>query len=104
MDKSTGFRITFGKGFHIKFANGYKVSVQWGIGNYCDNRCSGDEFAGVESFRAVGEKGSPTAECAVFDPKGAFMEGGPDGDWGDDVKGYMTPDEVLELMNKVAKL
>ena len=31
------FKITEGKGFHITFANGYTVSVQFGPDNYCDH-------------------------------------------------------------------
>jgi len=25
-------------GFHIEFPNGWKISVQWGPGNYCETR------------------------------------------------------------------
>jgi len=32
------FRITEGKGFHMAFENGFTVSVQFGFGNYCENR------------------------------------------------------------------
>lgn len=31
------FRITESKGFHMQFANGWTVSVQFGPGNYGDN-------------------------------------------------------------------
>ena len=30
--------ITEGHGFHMKFANGWTISVQWGPWNYCDNK------------------------------------------------------------------
>jgi len=32
------FAITEGKGFHITFDNGVTVSVQFGYGDYCDNK------------------------------------------------------------------
>lgn len=32
------FKITDGKGFHLTFANGLTLSVQFGRGNYCQNR------------------------------------------------------------------
>ena len=32
------FTITNGKGFQMEFKSGYTLSVQWGVGNYCDNR------------------------------------------------------------------
>lgn len=31
------FAITAQKGFHMTFANGNTISVQWGKGNYCNN-------------------------------------------------------------------
>jgi len=66
-------------GFHITFKNGYTISVQFGKGNYSD-------------------KGETTAEIAAW---------GPDGEWmilgeGDTVRGWCSPDEVLEVMNTVA--
>lgn len=39
-DKTTikeGFRSCSNKGFHMKFPNGWTVSVQFGKGNYCEN-------------------------------------------------------------------
>ena len=33
-------RFTSGyiKGFRMTFENGYSISVQWGVGNYCDKQ------------------------------------------------------------------
>jgi hypothetical protein len=97
------FRITGGRGFHITFENGYTVSVQFGLGNYCDNY--GDIFSiGVEDFskvsEAMGKKGSKNAECAVWKRKGSLIEH-PLFD-NDSVGGYMTPAQVLELLNWAA--
>lgn len=83
------FRITNGKGFHITFVNGYTVSVQFGEGNYCAVRYGKD-----------GDD-SPNAEVAAWQER--------DSGWvklgeNDDVIGWQTPDQVLEIMNKIATL
>ena len=93
----------YGSGFGITFANGYYVSVQFGIANYCENNGLIDvrfEDWGEEQTNC-GLKGCKNAECAVFDPSGEMIE--MDG-WGDTVKGYMTVEEVFELFEKVKEL
>ncbi len=93
MKELKAFRITGGKGFHITFANNYTVSVQFGGGNYCDNY---DEEIGPDS--TAGEKGSNTAECAVWGPSGNLID-----HWdGDTVSNRSTAAEVLELLNWAA--
>jgi hypothetical protein len=66
-------------GFHITFKNGYTISVQFGKGNYSD-------------------KGETTAEIAAWGPDGEWMKLGE----GDTVRGWCTPDEVLDYMKLVA--
>lgn len=90
------FRITGGKGFHMTFANGWTISVQWGPGNYCDNH---DDDLSQEGYRTSGNKGSTTAECAVWPEDGEMLEM-PNGDT---VVGYLKPDEVLALMVETSK-
>lgn len=88
-----GFRICGNKGFHITFKNGWTISVQFGPGNYCGNRdlpFSRDYSEPVPHCT--------TAEIALIDPEGHFFALD-----GDDVKGWVPPDEVLRLMNKIAK-
>lgn len=86
-----GFRITGKKGFHITFANGWTVSVQFGPGNYCDNY---DLDIGRDEEQA-GRDGSSTAEVAVWGPGGDLIDRG----WGDTVGNRQTPAEVLDLLN-----
>jgi hypothetical protein len=93
------FKITGGKGFHIRFENGYTVSVQFGPGNYCDHY---DARIGYEEAKC-GQEGSLLAECAVWGPeskreliKHELFEG-------DTVGGYMSPSKVLELLNWAAR-
>ena len=90
------FRITEGKGFHVRFANGWGVSVQFGPGNYCDNY---DMRIRYDDIKA-GEKGSDTAECAILAPGGGLFSH-PDCD-GDTVFARVSPERVLELMNWAA--
>lgn len=92
------FRITDKKGFHVSFANGYTVSVQFGPGNYCDNydrRIRNDD-------EISGQDGSNTAELAVFSPERKLIP--LPGRDGDNVAGYQTPEKMLELMNWAASL
>ena len=91
------FRICQGKGFHIRFENGYTVSVQFGPGNYCENRYTriGDED------EQAGRKGSINAECALIDPAGELVYRD---EWGGEVSAYSTPAEVLALMNEAANM
>jgi hypothetical protein len=91
------FKITNASGFHIRFNNGYSVSVQFGPMAYADNHNKGyDE----QAEQAAGKRGSSTAECAVVKPDGnlAYWWGG------EAVRGYCTPEEMLALMNEVAAL
>ena len=80
------FSISDNKGFQITFENGYSVSVQFGPGNYCENKDlpynHGEEVPM-----------SNTAETALISPDG-FVEYR-----GDDVQGHMSPKDVLELLN-----
>lgn len=94
------FNITGGTGFQMEFLNGYKVSVQFGPGNYSTNR-----------DRPWDRRGdmweSANAEVAVI---------APNGDWAtkeafkeifhmdlpDDVAGWVTPDDVAKVMSWAA--
>lgn len=78
------------KGFQIKFANGYTVSVQWGPGNYCDN------FTG-DAHKVAND--SSTAETAIITPDGSFLMYK-----GDDVQGHQTADDVAETIMFASRL
>lgn len=100
------FSISANKGFQIKFNNGWTVSVQWGPGNYCDNRNMPfyQWFVNTVDDKGMHTKGlfnappSATAEIAAWDANGNWYT------WpnGDDVKGYCLPDEVLGFLNLIA--
>ena len=82
------FSLTGNKGFQITFENGNTVSIQWGPGNYCklaEQRASeSGEFA-------------HTVEAAAWDRNNNWHNCG-----GDQVKGWLTPDEALEFITFVA--
>jgi len=96
----TGFRITSGKGFQMTFANGYTISVQFGYGNYCDNcdEAPPTAFEYQQHNAMLGELGSNTAELAVWDSNGEWVQMDED----QDVLGYVTPNYVAEIIAKVS--
>jgi hypothetical protein len=79
MNKFKATQNEYHNRFHITFKNGYTMGVQFSKTNYSDG-------------------GETTAEIAAW---------GPDVKWMklselDDVRGWCSPDEVLEVMNMVA--
>jgi hypothetical protein len=91
------FKVSQGKGFQMTFANGWTVSVQWGITNYCDhNTARWTEGADAK----VGALGSTTAEIAAWDANKVWHQFEDD----DSVKGYCTPDEVAAFIAKISAL
>ena len=99
-----GFRITEGRGFHSTYATGWSISVQFGCFHYCSNKNNdlilnsrlGDP---MKPDRDAAEKGSATAEIALITPDSNLLNVGA---WGDSVKGYCSPEEVLYYMNIAA--
>ena len=93
-------------GFQIDFENGWTVSVQFGIGNYCGNRdTKGNPFMDMPDFLECN-----TAEIAAWptnvrgEGKGTSTKEWYSFENGDQVDGWQTPDKVLEFMNMIAKL
>lgn len=87
------FASTLRKGFHLTFENGLTASVQWGYGNYCDNRFNCELGKDVQS---------DTAEVAVFKGRDFvslkdFIPNCPD----DIVCGYLTPEQVVKFLLEV---
>lgn len=94
------FVSTMRKGFHITFENGLSASVQWGAGNYCDNH-----FPADMDFSHSKDAESNTAEVAVFDKDGGFMdiELFVSDDVSNDtmVAGWLTPEQVVDFLVNV---
>jgi len=79
MNKFKATQTEYHNGFHMTFKNGYTMSVQFSKTNYSDG-------------------GETTAEIAAWGPDGKWMKLSEH----DDVRGWCSPDEVLEVMNTVA--
>lgn len=97
------FKITQGKGFHIAFENGYTVSVQFGYGNYCDNKHASPPDTTSKGYeyhqKTLGETGSSDAEVAVWNPEGDMICAKEYGECGSDtVAGWLLPAEVVKVL------
>lgn len=93
-------RITGGKGFQMIFANGWTVSVQFGIGNYCDHHHRGFSPDYNKANIKAGEIGSETAEVWAWDQNGNQKQ--IDGE-SEDVQGYLSTNDVLTYMVEVSQ-
>lgn len=93
------FKITGGKGFHMRFENGWTVSVQFGYGNYADNYNMDDYDFALRDIKA-GSQGSSTAEIAAWDIDGTMLPFASD----DTVKGWVSADEVAAFITMVRGL
>jgi hypothetical protein len=94
------FEVTRNSGFKMTFDNGWTVSVQWGNGNYCQNKYKTPEnlhdFYNGRSREFVECK---DAEVAVWDGAGVWFRLGE----GDDVIGWVSPDRVAQILTQVAQ-
>ena len=88
-------RSTSNKGFSLTFENGWTISVQFGYGNYCDNKHHPD---GWDFSKKQEVTQSSDAEIAIWDANGEWYNFGSD-----TVKGYCSANEVAEWIEKVSK-
>ena len=96
VSKKMSFKITGGKGFHFKFPNGVTVSVQFGAGNYCEHY-DDDMMDWIES-KGKGTIESHDAEVAIWKEGGEWITWEYTGDEDQQVIGYQTFEEVLEIL------
>jgi len=102
-----GFAITDGKGFQIRFENGWTVSVQFGGGNYSENY-----NLDIGSERTLGVPPSERAEIAAWDANGTWYkwtkrlddDDAESGTYTDTVAGWQTTTEVLAFINMIAAM
>jgi hypothetical protein len=87
------FIATQNKGFRMKFENGFSISVQWGIENYCEKK----SFNTDTDPRKERLWESMSAEIAVFDRGGIIPIGEHD-----TVIGWLSADEVAKIIEGVA--
>jgi hypothetical protein len=94
MFKICSHRNDFGKGFHMTFANGNTISVQFGGGNYCENKDLEDNKPNLTS---------KDAEIMVWDSnKNPIAIDGWTGD--DGIGAYLSSDDVAKLIGIIANL
>ena len=87
-----GFK-SFECGTHITFANGYTVSIAWSSLNMCSNRNRGDNQ-------------SATAEVAIWKAGDVWHKyrTSEHCDTTQDVAGFMTAEEVAQLLANISML
>ena len=88
-----GFTATENKAFRMNFENGFEISVQWGIENYCEKRSFNTDIDSTKE--RIWE--STSAEIAVFND-GGIVPIGED----DQVIGWCSADEVAKYIAIVA--
>ena len=87
------FVATNNKGFQMTFENGFRISVQWGPGNYCEVK--GADF-GAAMKTDFWE--STSAEIAVFGKDGEFIT---ITNYPDVVAGWLSTDKVAKVITIV---
>lgn len=87
------------KGFQMTFENGWTISVQWGIGNYC-SRGRINELKSDTIISDMKEQIVSSPDCELMIWNGDDMDNVYD--FGNNqVKGYCSTDEVGDWIYKV---
>jgi len=94
------FKVFSEKGFQIIFSNGWWISVMFGAGNYCEAKFNATEPG--QSVRVWNKHQCQDAEIAVFNPDNKMVSNFPGCPDYDQVLGWVTPDQMLSVMNWVA--
>lgn len=79
------------KGFHMRFENGWTISVQFGAGSYCDNYSA--------SIKDYGKKPSQSnnAEVWCWDESGNKK-------YPEEPTNRSSPEEILKIMNHISNI
>ncbi|HUV72053.1 MAG TPA: hypothetical protein VMW25_03520 [Clostridia bacterium] len=91
------FRTCDNKGFHLKFNNGWIVSIQFGPGNYGDNydRISeGFDTEGLDILKEKPDMESDEVEVLAWCGKKQIPK---------EPLGYQNINEVMKFINKIRK-
>ena len=91
---------TLTRHFWITFDNGYQISVFNGYGSYSENHFNYE----LIKDKNTSLNGIPSKDCEVaviYKPSGKFATRTFIEDIEDDVKGYVSVDELVDLINKV---
>ena len=85
------FTTSYNKGFQMTFGNEFSISVQWGVGNYCEKKACGQ----WDESTKYAEWDSNSAEIAVFDKNGGYIE---ITNYPDVVAGWLSADTVAKCI------
>ena len=97
-DKMSGFKLStvtmgpYGRGFAVRFANNYVVSVQFGTRNNCSVKNNSDDD--VVSLDNIDEAVSD-AEVIVYDTKGEPVMFNSSGD---ESNPFTTPEKLVSIL------
>ena len=97
------FKAFAAKGFQVTFDNGYTVSVMFGAGYYCEHRMNNQIELINNRVEVWHEHTSADAEVAVFNRNDGFVTGFPGCPESDQVRGWVTTNDVLAIMNWAAE-
>jgi hypothetical protein len=84
------FKSTYNNGFQMTFNNGYTISVQFGFGNYCENK-------NTHSIQKI--RRSKDAEVMLWDSEGETVQINST-----DVNGWCNTNQVAEIIQHVKNL
>ena len=87
------FIATQNKGFRMEFDNGFSISVQWGLENYCEKKSFNTDIDPRK--KRIWE--STSAEIAVFNEEGIVPIGGDD-----QVIGWLSSNEVASVITIIS--
>ena len=97
------FTSGYNKGFRMTFENGLSISVQWGVGNYCEKQNSGEwNESSKHDFWS-----SNSAEIAVFNKEGSMIPiagyvlentDGKEENYTDVVSGWLSTNQVAKVI------
>ena len=78
-------------GFKMTFENGYTISVQFGTGNYCENRSFSTNQVDTDI-----PKSCANAEIAIWDSNNKWFNFG-----NDEVMGWVSADDIADWIYRV---
>jgi hypothetical protein len=95
----TMLKVIKNSGFHITFENGWTASVQFGPGTYSEHYQTSPDVVARDSRVWT----SKTAEISAWDKNRTpyVFENSPNHE---DVKGDVTPDEIVLFLNTIRNL
>ena len=85
----------------ITFKNGYSVSIFNGFGSYSENHFNHKLFEKMQDLDFQDQCDSEDCEIAIFHQELGFVTRNFIENCNDSVIGYITPDEIPDIMKKV---